>query len=303
MLKKETAEYLRKLTITLMYLLIVVVAWGTNYPLIKLAIEDIEPLTFSLVRLVGGSLTVYILLLLVKSNHILPYKGERVSLTIIGILQIVSVLGLASVALLYLPAGRTVTLIYSMPFWAALFDVLIMRNKPSIFQFIGMIASFTGLLLFLNPSVIQWQQTGVTVGVSITVLAAALWGLGTVLYRYWNFKTPMLNQTLWQLFTASIIMFFVAAAIEFPTKPNITWQLVIILLWNWVIPTALAVWSWTKLLNLLPGSIAGQLLMSTPFVGIAFSAFIFDEQLSPEFTISAILISIGGILAMIRRSK
>lgn len=292
---------MRNLLSISVYLAIVVLAWGTNYPLIKLALRDLEPLTFSLIRLLGGAAVIFVLIKITKSKQTLPFKKERVGLALISALQIVSVLGLASVALLYLPAGRTVTLIYSMPFWAALFDMFFFKNRPGIIQSAGILLSLCGLLIYFNPAVLNWGQEGTILGVGITVSAAVLWGIGAVLYRHYDFKTPLLNQTLWQLGVASLIMLIFAWLLEFPSQYQITPRIFVILIWNWCVPTALAVWAWTKLLNYLPGTIAGQLLMSTPFVGIAFSAFIFGENLPSVFAVSAILISLGGALSLVRK--
>lgn len=291
----------KNLMLIIGYLAIVVLAWGTNYPLIKLALRDLEPLTFSVLRLIGGAGVVLVLLKLTKSEWLLPIKKERSALIVISVLQIVSVLGLASVALLYLPAGRTVALIYSMPFWAALFDILFFKSKPGFAQIIGMVLSLAGLLIYFDPAVLDWHEEGVTFGLFITVFAAVLWGMGAVLYRHYNFQTPLLSQTLWQLLVASLVMLVFAWWLEFPASYQITPRIILILIWNWFVPTALAVWAWTKLLNLLPGAVAGQLLMTTPFVGIGFSALVFDEALPPVFAMSVVLISVGGGLSLMRK--
>src|SRR5699024_7334537 len=228
------------LLLILSYLSIVVLAWGTNYPLIKLALRDLEPLTFSVVRLFGGTLVVFVLLKLGRAKKVLPLKEERAALALISVLQIVSVLGLASIALVYLPAGRIVALIYSMPFWAALFDMLFFKNKPRIIQSLGILLSLLGLLVYFDPAVLAWNEKGVLLGVSITIFAALLWGIGAVLYRHYNFQTPLLNQTLWQLGVAALVMLFFAWLLEFPSRYQITPRIILILVWNWCLPTALA---------------------------------------------------------------
>src|SRR5690625_1490466 len=301
--KKEDQISAKGLLLIFAYVMIVVLAWGSNYPLMKLALRDLEPLTFSLLRLSGGAVVVFFLLKLNNDKNVLPIKQERLPLILISMMQVVSVMGLASVALLYLPAGRTVALIYSMPFWAALFDIAVFRNKPSVAQVTGIVLSLSGLLIYFEPSVLDWQEAGVQLGLFITMFAAILWGLGTVLYRRYDFQTTQLRQTLWQLMVASVVMLGLVFLLEFPLQYQLTPKIILILLWNWLVPTALAVWAWTRLLNLLPGVIAGQLLMLTPFVGIASSALIFDESLPPVFAISFVLITLGGALSLTRKNN
>jgi len=267
----------------------------------KLALRDMPPLTFSAVRLFGGAAVVAIMLWATGAPRLLPPPGERAGLAGISILQYVSVLGLASVSLLFLPAGRTVTMIYSMPLWAAIFDALILRNRLSWAQYLGILVSISGILLFLDPAVIDWGDTGAAFGIGMTLAAALCWGLGVVLYRTRPWTASLLSQTLWQLLAAGCVLAVAAVWVEFPVLPRFTPTLILIILWNWVVPTAVAVWAWTKILSYIPGSIAGQFLMTTPFVGIAFSAWIFSEDLPPVFAVSAALITLGGVLALIRR--
>lgn len=283
------------------YLLIVVISWGTNYPLMKLALQDVPPLTFSVVRLFGGATVIACMLLMSGDRTLFPPRGERLRMATVGILQFASVLGFAGISLLFLPAGRTVTAIYTMPLWAAAFDVLILRARLTWLQYLGIAVSIGGMMLFLDPDVIQWEAPGAALGIALTLLAAACWGFGAVLYRTRSWKASMLCQTLWQLLSAGVILLAAAAYWEFPVSPRYTASLGLILLWNWLVPTAVAVWAWSKILSRMPASIAGQFLMCTPFVGIAFSAWVFNEDLPPAFAASAALITLGGVLSLIRR--
>lgn len=296
-----TKGSLIQLGLTVCYLIIVIVSWGTNYPLMKLALRDIPPLTFSAIRLFGGAAFIAILLWATGASRLLPPAGERMGLAGISILQYVSVLGLASISLQFLPAGRTVTMIYSMPLWAAIFDALILRNRLSWAQSLGIVVSISGMLLFLDPAVIDWSDKGASLGIGMTLTAALCWGLGAVLYRTRAWTASLLSQTLWQLLAAGAVLAIVAVWLEFPASIRLTPTLMFIVLWNWVVPTALAVWAWTKILSYIPGSIAGQFLMATPFVGIGFSAWIFNEDLPAVFAMSATLITLGGMLALVRR--
>jgi len=299
--RRPIKQAIVQLGLTSVYLFIVIVSWGTNYPLMKLALRDMPPLTFSAVRLFGGAGVVAILLLAARAPRLLPPPDERARLAGISILQYVSVLGLASVSLQFLPAGRTVTIIYSMPLWAAIFDVLILRARLSWVQYMGILVSIGGMLLFLDPAVIDWDEPRAALGVGMTLTAAMCWGLGAVLYRKWVWTASLLSQTLWQLLAAGCVLAVAAICMEFPASPRFTTTLIFIMLWNWVVPTAVAVWAWTKILSYIPSSIAGQFLMTTPFVGIAFSAWIFNEDLPTVFAASAGLITLGSVLTLIRR--
>lgn len=298
---QETEGYLSVL-VTTIYVLIVIIAWGTNYPFLKLALRDMPPLTFSAVRLFGGAVVVSIIIVLGKTSYLLPPKTERLRLAGVGILQFASVLGLAGIALLVLPAGRTVAVIYTMPLWAALFDILLLKRRLSTVQILGIVVSLSGLLFFMDPTVLDWSVKGVALGITLALMAAMFWGLGAVLYKSHQWQASLLSQTLWQLITSGTVLFVLAIAFEDPLNTSLTFRLVLIMIWNWVVPTALAVWAWSQVLNRMTASNAGQLLMCTPFVGIAASAVIFNENLPPAFAASSTLIVLGGLMVLVRRA-
>lgn len=289
--------------LTAFYLFIVIVAWGTNYPFLKLAIRDMPPLTFSAIRLFGGAIVISMLILASGTPTLLPPSAERLRLASVGVLQFASVLGLAGIALLVLPAGRTVTTIYTMPLWAALFDMLLLKRRLARVQMLGIGVSLAGLLFFLDPAVLDWSAPGVATGTALALTAALLWGLGAVLYKSHPWRASLLSQTLWQLITSGTVLLVLATIIEQPLSSRFTPTLLLILAWNWVVPTALAVWAWSKVLSHMTASIAGQFLMCTPFVGIAASAIIFNEDLPPAFAVSTLLIVLGGLMVLVRRSR
>src|SRR5690606_32509719 len=85
-----------QISLTVVYLLVVIISWGTNYPLMKLALRDIPPLTFSAIRLFGGAVVVAVILWATGAPRLLPPPEDRWGLAGISVLQYVSVLGLAS---------------------------------------------------------------------------------------------------------------------------------------------------------------------------------------------------------------
>lgn len=283
------------------YLLIVIVSWGTNYPLMKLALQDISPLTFTAIRVLGGAGVVAAILLVMRAPQLLPSREELLPLAGVSLLQYGSVLGLTAIALLWLPAGRTIAAIYTMPLWAVIFDMLLMKLRPRWFQVLGMLTSLAGMLLFMDPGVLDWTDRGSVIGISLTLTAAMLWGLGAVLYRSRRWAASVWSQSFWQLLFTGILFAIVALLFEDPGTTRYTTTLLLVLVWNWVVPTAIGVWAWSRALHHVSASVAGQWLMCTPFVGIALSAWIFQEDLPPVFAVSAALIALGGVMVLLRR--
>jgi drug/metabolite transporter (DMT)-like permease len=276
---------------------LIVVAWGTNYPLMKLGMQDVGPLTFSWVRVAGGALVLAIIVALTGRGPLWPARGEWVRLAMSGVLQYGGVLGFASLALLVMPAGRTSVAVYSMPLWAALFGVALRGERLTAGQWLGLLIGAAGLALFFDPSVFAGATV---VGVVLVFAAAASWGLGAVIHRASNFRTPPLSQAFFQLIASGAVILPLALVFERGQPVHLTSSLALIMVWNWLVPTSLAVWTWSRVLKRLPAAMGGQLLMGTPLVGIATSAYIFGETIPPAFVVSTALVIIGALLVLTR---
>lgn len=280
---------------TLAYLAFVVFAWGSNYPLMKLALRDIGPLTFSAMRLIGGALFLGLIVSYKGRGPLWPARGERVRLAASGLLQYGGMLGFAGVGLMLLPAGRTSVAVYSMPLWAALFGAALYNERLTLGQWLGLAMGAGGLALFLDPSVFA---EGSPIGIAFVFTAAASWGLGVVVHRGGHLVTPLVNQAFFQLVCSGAVLAVAASVCEHDTSLQLTPLLAGVMFWNWLVPTSLAVWGWTRVLSRLPAATVGQLLMATPLVGIACSALIFGEAVPLVFGASTALV-IGGALLVL----
>ena len=281
-------------------LITIVLSWGTNYPLMKLAIDDISPLAFATLRILGGAVFLGGLIFITGSSRLLPPPRERWILGLVGVLQYAAVLGPAGMALHWLPPGRTVAIVYTMPIWAAVFDVLVMRNRLCGLQWTGVSISVVGLCLFMAPGVVDWSNAGTRTGIGLAVMAAACWGLGAVIYSSRRWECSLMCQAFWQLAIAGIVLCGYVGLTEIPLRIEYSRSLILILLWNWLVPVALGVWAWGRVLERMPASIASQALLCTPLAGIALSALLFDETLPPAFAASALIIMLGAGLALLK---
>lgn len=285
--------------LTALYLFAIIVIWGTNYPLMQIAFVDVAPLTFATFRFLGGAGCLFLLLYCGPRKDMLPPREELLKLGGISILQFVSVLGFAGIALLYLPAGRTVTIIYTMPFWVTVFSFLVAGLRPARTQIVGMLLSVGGLLLFLDPAVIDLDSYNALFGLGLALIAPVLWGLGAVLYKFGSWRSSILSQSFWQLLVAGLFLAVLAFLFERKAEVNFTLSLWFILIWNCIGPAAFSVWAWSEVLKRMPASTASQFTMFTPFVGIAASTLIFQETLPAMFAISVLFIASGGVLSLV----
>jgi len=138
----------------------------------KLAIGQVPPLWFVLLRLLG-SVMLIAPALLASGGGLMPVRGERATLFWVGQLQVAGFLILSIIGLSIVPAGRAIVLAYTMPLWAIPIGLFLWPEPIGRMQFAGAAIGFAGLVLFMNPALIDWGDARM-VGGNALLLAAAI---------------------------------------------------------------------------------------------------------------------------------
>jgi drug/metabolite transporter (DMT)-like permease len=280
------------------YLAVMVTTWAGNWPLMKLALGQVPPLVFVLLRLIG-SLALIAPILAATRQPLLPVRGERLGLFWVGQLQVAGFLICSIIGLAMVPAGRAIVLAYTMPLWAIPMGLFLWPESLGRSQFIGAAIGFAGLVLFMNPGLVDWGNLRILAGNILLLLAAILWALGSCLYRRHSWRSPFWVQTFWQL-TVSIVPVG-AIVLTGAAGGPVHWspRLVAILAYNCVVTTALGYFLWGKVLSMMPAATAGQVLTLTPIGGFVLSTLIFGGTVTADVVLSIVLI-VGGILVTLR---
>ena len=280
-----------------LYLAVIVVTWAGNWPLMKLALTEASPLQFVLLRLAG---TIALLLPMLPAMRIplLPARGERLALAWVGLLQVAGFLIFSIIGLAIVPAGRAIVLAYTMALWAIPIGLWLWPEGYGRRQLAGAAVGFAGLVLFMNPGLVDWTNRRALAGNGLLIAAAICWALGSCLYRRTAWRSPFWTQTLWQL-AVSIVPIAVIALPAVAGEP-IHWsiRLVGILAYNWVVTTALGYFLWNKVLSMMSAATAGQVLALTPVIGFLLSLTIFGGSVTGDLAISIVLIVAGIVLTL-----
>ena len=283
--------------IVYLYLAITVISWAGNWPLMKLALADAPPFVFVLLRL-GGTLALMAPALLVMREPLLPIPGERLGQFVVGQLQVAGFLIFGIIGLAILPAGRAIVLAYTMPLWAIPIEIWLAPQILRRGHLVGAAVGFGGLLLFMNPGLVDWSDWRVLLGNTMLLLSAVCWALGSVLYRQRPWRSGFWAQTYWQLLVSLPVVALVALPAGFGEEVRWSLGLVAILAYNWVVTTALGYFLWNKVLTAMPAAVAGQVMALTPVGGFLLSAAIFGGELTWDVAASILLIVAGIILTL-----
>jgi drug/metabolite transporter (DMT)-like permease len=281
-------------------LAVLILIWAANWPLTKTILGDISAVAFATIRFIVSVFVLAGIVLLVK-EPLAPLAGERRRLGVIGLFQVGGMLGFGTLALQFVGPGRTAVLIYTMQLWSIALGWLIAGERVRSQAIVGGLIGFAGMIIFLNPRLVNWHDYRVVLGNAFALASGLSWSLGACLYRRYKWQSPFWTQVFWQVLwsTAAIIIVFLV----FPQHHPIVWSahLLGILAYNCFLGTAYCYWAWSKALTALPVSRAGQIVSLVPVVAVTMGVLWSGEKLTRVSIVAIALIMIGIVLSL--RSK
>ncbi len=185
--------------------------WGINWPIMKYGVLEFPPLTFRFISMVGGLFCLGLVAHWQGASLKVPrqYAGDvfRLALPNMVVWHIFAISGVA-----LLTSGRAGILGYTMPVFALLASWWLERRRPGGLQFLGVGLALTATLLLISSEFSK--MAGAPLGVIFMLLAAAGWGLGTVMLRQAVLPVATITLTFWMLLIATIVMGVGAVALE-----------------------------------------------------------------------------------------
>ena len=271
--------------------------WSTSWVLIKRNISEIPPLTFAGLR--------YSLAFLILLPGLLNHKTEVRNLSskewrrlfILGILFYTLTQGGQFVTLKYLEAISFSLLLNFTTLLVAIFGILVLKEKPSYLQWVGIIIFITGVLVYFSPTGIAG---GTLIGfllAGITVIANAFAAVfGRLVNR--EGKTSPLVVTVISMGVGSILL--LGSGLAFQGLPPIGVSGWATIVWLAVVNTAFAFLLWNKTLQEL-SAVESSIINNTMLFQIAALAWIFlGEEISSIELIGLVFAAFGVLLVNLK---
>jgi drug/metabolite transporter (DMT)-like permease len=182
-------------------LLALCVLWGVTWPLMKIALAEIPPLSMRTLTAAAGMLTLLIICLVTRTRLRVPAKAWG-HVVIIAVLNIGAFSLLTAFAQMTAATSRVTILIYTMPIWAVLLAWLALGERPNARQSLAVILCALGLVVLIAPVAVS----GLPLGLLLAVAAGASWGAGTVYVKWARVDIDALALAFWQLVIAFVLI-------------------------------------------------------------------------------------------------
>jgi drug/metabolite transporter (DMT)-like permease len=253
---------------------ILTLVWGCNWPVLKMGVAELEPLTFRALTLPFAALGMLAIARL-SGDAIRVPRALWPKLAALAAFNIAGWNGLVLFGVQQLPAGRSAILAYTMPVWTVLFSLALLHEPLSRRRIAGLALGMAGMALLLGD---DWKHLQRTPTAALLILGAAVsWAFGTVLLRKWQLPVPQNTLSGWMMLLGWLPI--AAMAPVFATGPlhvatPTAWFAI---LYNIFLAGTVAHWAWFTLARTLPVAISSMSSLPVPIVGVFSGMLILGE--------------------------
>lgn len=262
----------------LVLLALLTLVWGTNWPLFRIALDELPVLTFRAITMIVGVAMLTVILLARGESFAVP-KGKWPNLIAASATNILIWNVTTALAVLYIPSGHASVLAYTMPLWVALIGFAVFRQRLTGRLLAAIAIGAMAVLALMLPNFASYERA--PAGLFWGLFAGFCWAIGTFIVKRTAWSGMGLSLTFWQVVISLPPILLGALVIDgIPTHwPSA--KALAATIYTGAIPMALGTATWFALVKLLPAQVAALSSIAIPIVAIVSGVLLLHEPLSP----------------------
>jgi O-acetylserine/cysteine efflux transporter len=270
----------------LMLALIVVIAWGVNFVVIKVGLHGVPPMLLGALRFTLAALPA---VFFVKRPQ-LPWRwlfayGATISLGQFAFLFSAMYVGM--------PAGLASLVLQAQAFFTLIFAACFLHERFRLPNVAGLLIAAAGLAVIG----MQGGHAMTLGGFLLTLCAACCWALGNIVTKKVG-KVDLVGLVVWGSLIPPLPFFALSYAFEGPQRmaaalSGISAMSIFAIVYLAFIATLIGYGLWSRLLSRYPASQVAPFSLLVPIVGLASASLFLDEQLSSVQILGALLVMAG----------
>ncbi|MFE0508084.1 DMT family transporter [Peribacillus butanolivorans] len=282
-------------TNTALLLIFLVVVWGVNWPLSKMALNYTPPILFAGTRTILGGLILLIFAL--PRYKKLRFKKTWHFYLISASLNIILFYGLQTVGLGFAPAGLFSAIVFIEPVLLGIFCWIWLGESMYGLKIIGLILGFAGVAII---SAGGFTGNVSAIGIILALGSALSWGLGTVFIKKTGDRVDSIWMVTLQLIMGGIFLLSVGSSVE--SWSNIQWEFpfIINLLFISIFVIAFGWLAFFTLVGSGEASKVGSFTFLIPLIAILCSSFMLHEKITLNLLVGLVFILISILFVNIK---
>jgi len=271
----------------LILLATVTLFWGLSWVAMKVVLNEMTPWMF---RAITVPVAGIILLALTRLSG-LPVRvpaGRWPALIGVSMLNMAGWHVFSALGVSNLPAGRAALIAYTMPVWAALASVWLLRDPPTPRLWFALGLGMSGVAVLMGPDIAVFGDA--LAGVGYMLAAALSWGVGVVLLKRVRWEMPTLSLAAWQLLVAAVPIVPLALLIDDWHLPALSGPAFATLVFVIIVPICFCSWAFFKVVSLFPASVSAIGTLMIPVIGVVSGGLILGEPIGWRELVAMFLI-------------
>jgi drug/metabolite transporter (DMT)-like permease len=272
--------------------------WGVTWPLMKIALVDIPPLSMRTLTAGLGALTLLVICLVARRPLYLPPRLWG-PVFITSLLSIGAFSLLSAYAQMTAATSRVTILIYTMPIWAVLMAWLMLGERPTPRQGLAVLLCIVGLAVLIYPLALQ----GVPLGLLLALASGVSWAAGTVYVKWMRLTLDPLVFAFWQV----VMAFAVIAASLFVVDGRLNLDnahtgSLLATAFAGIVGSGVAYALWFAIVRRLSAATASLGALSNPAVGVVATVLMIGERPTVTDIVGFALILAASICVLLAPS-
>lgn len=274
------------------------VAWGGNWSAMKIVLVEVPPWTFRTICLGAGAGVLFAFLLATRQTLAIPRsQWRRVALIAFFSVSLWNLFVAYGVKLLP-SSGRAIILAYTMPAMAIPLSAWFLKERLTGRKLAGLVLGMAGMALLVGEEALR--ADGALLGAALTLCAALVWAIGTVLQKKFPITAPLPALTAWLMLIGGVPVYIGTAIMELGQPFHISPAAWLGLSYNVFIAYAFGYWAWIKLVDSVSVTVFSLCMLLTPAVGVLCGMLVLGERPS-VFEFAALALVIGSISTVARK--
>jgi len=269
--------------------------WSSSFMWIKIAIQEVGPITLVAFRAMFG-LLFGIVVILIQRVPLPRTRKEWTPLLVIGIIHVVIPFSLIAWGELYIDSAVASILDATVPLFTILLAHFVLQDdRITLPKMLGLVIGFGGILVLMSKDI--GSSPSSLIGQAAVILASISYAISSVYTRKMTFDTPGILRSAGPLVSASLIMWSGAFLFEGPIhipQLGITW---VALLFMGVLGSGLAFVMAFYLIHEIGPTRMSMVAYLFPLGGIILGVIFLQEQLTWHVITGAALIIASLIVA------
>ena len=294
---------------------VLALAWGLNWPAVKILLTVMPPFTLRWVGL-GSAALVLALVALLRGTSLSPPRAAWPGILVGGLLTVAAFNLFVAMAQLNTSTSRAAVLTFTMPMMSVLLAWWLLGERPDRWRAVALALGAAGIAVLAWPVLAPGVRPGGAglapggavpgvgwLGLLLPLAAALAWSLGTVAAKRWPLAGDSVVNTAWQLVVGALASGVGALLLGEKLPNSLPPTVALALAYHVLVAIAMAYLLWFALLRRVSASVAAMTTLAVPVVGVLGAMALIGERPAVADWFGFGLVLMGAAMVALRLQR